>query len=267
MRTCFVIQPFDSGKFDKRFDSIFKPAIQNSGMEAYRVDRDVSATVLIQAIENNIRRAAICLADITTDNPNVWYELGYALASNRRVVMVCSDEREKEGKKYPFDIQHRAILVYKTEAPQDFKDFQIRLTDKLSAMLTQADVIEQLAENEPIAAVAGLSQPELSVLAIAAGSTPDDEHPTALWGVKNDVERAGLTNLGFSLGLRRLKSKGFLAICEMSDDNSYGTFEGLLVTSKGWEWIENNESKFVLHNQTSKKKPPNFSDMDENSPF
>ena len=28
MPTCFVIQPFDSGKFDKRFEDVYKPAIE-----------------------------------------------------------------------------------------------------------------------------------------------------------------------------------------------------------------------------------------------
>ena len=40
MAMCFVIQPFDSGKFDKRFDGVYKPAIEAAGLEAYRVDRD-----------------------------------------------------------------------------------------------------------------------------------------------------------------------------------------------------------------------------------
>jgi len=39
MTTCFVIQPFDSGKFDKRFMDVYKPAIEAAGLEAYRVDR------------------------------------------------------------------------------------------------------------------------------------------------------------------------------------------------------------------------------------
>lgn len=237
-------------------------------MEAYRVDRDVSATILIQAIEENIKRSAVCLADITTDNPNVWYELGYALASNRPVVMVCSDERAKEGKKFPFDIQHRAVLIYKTEAPQDFENFRKQLTERLSAMLSQANVIEQIAESESIADVDGLSQPELTVLAITAGSIPDDEQPTSLWAVKRDVERAGLTNIGFSLGLRRLKRKGLVTVCEMSDgNNSFETYEGLSVTAKGWEWIENNETKFILHNAHPKKPSAAFLDMDDNIPF
>jgi hypothetical protein len=35
MPTCFVIQPFDSGKFDKRFKETFAPAIVAAGFEPY----------------------------------------------------------------------------------------------------------------------------------------------------------------------------------------------------------------------------------------
>ncbi len=91
MTTCFVIQPFDGGKFDKRFSGVYKPAIEQAGLEAYRVDSDPGVSVPIESIEKGIRQATICLADISTDNPNVWYELGFAFASKRPVVMVCSD--------------------------------------------------------------------------------------------------------------------------------------------------------------------------------
>ena len=76
MPTCFIIQPFDAGKFDKRFEDVYEPAIRAAGVEPYRVDRDPGVDVPIDAIEDCIRGAAVCLADITTDNPNVWYELG-----------------------------------------------------------------------------------------------------------------------------------------------------------------------------------------------
>lgn len=79
MATCFVIQPFDSGKFDKRFEDIYKPAIEAAGLVAYRVNKDPGVSVLIESIEKGIRQAILCLADITEDNPNVWYELGFSL--------------------------------------------------------------------------------------------------------------------------------------------------------------------------------------------
>ncbi len=133
MPNCFVIQPFDSGKFDKRYEAVFKPPVEAAGLEPYRVDRDPTVEVPIEAIEEGIRNASICLADITSDNPNVWYELGFAFAAGRPVVMVCSDERT--GKKYPFDIQHRAVTPYQSEAPQDFNELQAAVTERLKSLL------------------------------------------------------------------------------------------------------------------------------------
>ena len=78
MNKCFVIQPFDNNKYDKRFVDIFKPAIENFGLEAYRIDKDLSVRIPIDEIERNITESQICFAEITTDNPNVWYELGFA---------------------------------------------------------------------------------------------------------------------------------------------------------------------------------------------
>ena len=54
MPTCFVIQPFDSGPYDKRFEQTFKPAITAAGLEPYRVDQDPRVVVPIDSIESGI---------------------------------------------------------------------------------------------------------------------------------------------------------------------------------------------------------------------
>ena len=59
----------------------------------YRVDEDASVLIPIERIEENIRKASICVAEITTNNPNVWYEVGYAMAAQVPVILLCSDER------------------------------------------------------------------------------------------------------------------------------------------------------------------------------
>lgn len=89
MATCFVIQPFDRALFDKRYAEVFAPAISDAGLEPYRVDQDPSSSVPIQDIEAGIRGAVLCFAEITTDNPNVWFELGYAIAAGKSVVLAC----------------------------------------------------------------------------------------------------------------------------------------------------------------------------------
>ena len=83
MDRCFVMQPFDGGKFDKRFDDVLAPAITAADLEPYRVDRDPGVTIPIEDIQSGIESSRACLADITADNPNVWFELGYAIASRR----------------------------------------------------------------------------------------------------------------------------------------------------------------------------------------
>ena len=88
---CFVIQPFDKGKFDKRFRDDFMPALKDAGFKAYRVHEDPAPDVLMDAIEDGIRLAPLVLADVTTDNPNVWYELGYAFALRKPVILICEE--------------------------------------------------------------------------------------------------------------------------------------------------------------------------------
>ncbi len=245
MTTCFVIQPFDSGKFDKRFTDVYKPAIEAAGLEAYRVDKDHSVLVPIDAIEEGIRKAAVCLADITADNPNVWYELGFAFASGRPIVMVCSDERI--GNKYPFDIQHRSIIPYLADSPSDFDKLRESLTSRIKALAQKGETLQRLAEADPIAPVEGLSQVEIIVLAIIAGNSFLPSGGVAVFSAKRDCERAGITNMGFNIGIRRLTVKGFIEMTELYDQDQRENYDGVRVTSTGWEWIDINESRFVLH--------------------
>jgi hypothetical protein len=263
MPLCFVIQPFDSGKFDKRFDDVYRPAIEAAGLDAYRVDRDPGVDVPIDAIEEGIRNATVCLADITTDNPNVWYELGFAFAAGRPVVMVCSKERP--DKKYPFDIQHRTIIPYGADSPSDFEALKNSLTTRIKAVLTKGETIRQIEEQEQVSPIEGLTQPELFVLAEIAGSIFLPHSGVAVYSVKNDL-RSVLTGFGFSLGLRRLITRGFVQIREEENYNGE-TSEALFLTEKAWGWIDKHEDLFVIRRAPKGNTAP-APDLDEdNIPF
>ena len=219
--TCFVIQPFDKGPFDKRFAEVLKPAIRKAGLKPYRVDEDDSADVPVESIEEGIRSAVVCLADISTDNPNVWYELGFAYASGTPVVMVCSESRE--GKKYPFDIQHRKILPYRADSISDFEALGDGITRRLQAAMRKGATIRQLADtSQVVAPVAGLSQPEMSVLAVLAGSLQNPSGIFRLWNLRQDCERAQVTAFGVNLALRKLQTKDFIRIVEEEETEHYG---------------------------------------------
>lgn len=260
MTTCFVIQPFDSGEFDKRFEDVIEPAIEAAGLKAYRVDRDPKVEVPIEAIETGIRNAAICLADITTDNPNVWYELGYAFAAARPVVMVCLEKRASTG--FPFDIQHRTVITYKTEAPRDFEILRKTLTDRIKALLDNAETIRQIVEAEPLATTEGLSQPELRVLAVLASETAIPDTWTGVWTLKHNVERSGLTSIGFAFGFKRLSDKGLIESIDEPDEHGE-SYSLTRLTSSGWDWMDQNESLFVLKKTASSKSDG----LEDETPF
>jgi hypothetical protein len=257
MPTCFVIQPFDDGRFDKRFNDVYKPALVQAGFEPYRADRDPSVDVPIDSIEEGIRTSTICLADITTDNPNVWYELGYAFAARRSVVMVCADERA--GGKFPFDIQHRSVIKYRSESSSDFEELRSKITERAVALRQRAET-DKLIENEQVAPQEGLSAIEVQVLALAASRTATLEGSIAEFQLENAAESSGLTGIGLRLALRRLKRRRFVRIFEEMDYEE--SYSAVALTEQGWSWIDDHESLFVLH-----KKPSQQADFDDDIPF
>lgn len=259
MATCFVMQPFDGGAYDERYKGVYVPAIVAAGYDPYRVDHDPSVSVPIESIETGIRNAVVCLADISENNPNVWYELGFALATGKQVVMVC-----KEGRvKFPFDIQHRTIITYRTESPSDFDKLGADITAKIKAYVEKAEVLQAMSEKDEFVPVAGLSPVELRVVAILAG-VHDIDGLTPIHSAKDDAERAGVTDVGFNLGLRKLLSKKLVEYGDLSDRYNGNEYSGIGLTEKGWQWVEDNEALFVLHRQPNR---PRMADADDSIPF
>jgi hypothetical protein len=165
--------------------------------------------------------------------------------------MVCSDERTSN--KFPFDIQHRRVVTYKTESPSDFASLRETLTKTFEALLAQPETIQRFTDSTPLADEGGLTQPEIIVLGVVANNAflPGSEVPA--YSVRNDAERAGSTVLGFNLGVRRLINRGYLEEFEISDPHQEENYPGLRITEKGWQWIETNDSRFLLE---AKKEIP-----------
>ena len=244
MQTCFVIQPFDSGKFDRRFRDIYKPTLADAGLEAYRVDEDPSVQVPIDAIHDGINKATICLADITTDNSNVWYELGYAFAANCPVIMICSNERQG---KFPFDIHHRSIIRYTSDSPSDFEELKNKISEKARALLTKSASPIRVAETEPTTPIEELSQIEIEVLAAFLEGATISESEMHLFSLEHEVVPSKLTPVQFRLAFQELKDKSFVEFVKIADQD-YGepnNYNGARITPDGWSWIKENKSHFI----------------------
>ena len=232
MPKCFVIQPFDNERFDKRYEDVFAPAIRDAALEPYRVDQDPSVVVPINDIQNGIASCDVCLAEISTDNPNVWFELGYAIASDRQVVLLCSDEREE---RYPFDVQHRSIIEYGTQSSSDFEKARSAITSRLKAVLNGEVILSQPALERSVSRTLGLD--EALGLVIFAESVHDlEEDGKTVFELVRRLKKVGLSHLKASLSVQFLIDEGFLERYDFTNpfDESYTQIR---LTPHGRSWL------------------------------
>lgn len=247
---CFVIQPFDKDKFDKRFTDIFEPAIKKAGLIPYRVDRDPSVRVPIEDIENKIQESKICFAEITTDNPNVWYELGYAFASRKDVIMVCSDERNG---KFPFDIQHKQIITYKTTSKSDYENLESAITEKIIAFLKVSKTVKTLSLT-PVTAREGLESHEIALLILLMENNLSSEDSYSLYQLKQEMNKAGYTDIATSIAVRTLSAKKMIeTLKEVDEYNNQEEYIASRLLPAGENWIMENQDKieFRIKEQNS----------------
>jgi len=201
MPRCFVMQPFDGGEFDRRFDEIYKLAIEEAGFEPYRVDRDPGASIPIQSIESGINSSIACFADVTIDNPNVWFELGYAISAKKPLCLICGQERER----FPFDIQHRKIIRYRKLSPSDFSTLHREIVERLKTIDASDQTIENLLLDEQDKTLKSeIVFLDFSALCIVFENQESDLDHVSAWIITNAMEKVGFTKLATRIALKRL---------------------------------------------------------------
>ena len=249
MEQCFVIQPFDDGGgFDERYDQVCDPAIRNANLKQYRVDRDPNANIPIEKIEDGIRVSRVCFADITEDNPNVWFELGYAIAARREVVLICSSKRAR----FPFDVQHRNIIKYDTGSPSDFATLQGRITERLVAVCKQEARLEDLANASPVATVQGLETFEIAVFVTVSQRCHAPESSLSVYYLGEELRKAGFLPIATTLGVRGLILKGMLRSSTETDPNHGESYSAISPTDNDIQWLLRNLDKLKLTTESGR---------------
>lgn len=102
----FVLMPFDE-KFDDTYKFGIKGAAEDAGAYAERVDEQIFQEGILERIFNQINKADVVVADMTDRNPNVFYEVGYAHALGKIVLLLTQNADD-----IPFDLKHRPHIVY-----------------------------------------------------------------------------------------------------------------------------------------------------------
>ncbi len=102
----FVIMPFGDD-FEPIYERFIKPVLSTSGFEVKRADDIESQQNILRDIVESIDSSFLVVADLSTTNPNVFYELGLAHASRKPVILITQSIEE-----VPFDLRSYRLLEY-----------------------------------------------------------------------------------------------------------------------------------------------------------
>ncbi|EOV0352510.1 hypothetical protein ACOIPL_001329 [Vibrio fluvialis] len=114
--SCFVIMPiadqkgYDDGHFTLVYEDIIKPAIIAAGMEVEqaRADEVKNSNLIHLDILRKVIESDIAICDMSSRNPNVFYELGMRQAFDKPTVLI-----RDEDTMVPFDINGLRYVEYK----------------------------------------------------------------------------------------------------------------------------------------------------------
>jgi hypothetical protein len=237
------MQPFDRGRYDSLYEQVFDPAIRNAELKPYRVDNDPAASIPIETIEEEITKSLACFAEISEDNPNVWFELGYALARERPLCLVCSAARTK----FPFDVQHRKIIPYPTQPlPKDYEELKRAITDRLIAVVAKEESRRQNAETASTLSVlpetSGLEPHEM--LALTLIFEDHFSQGTIPYQLADAMKKGGYINTATNLAVTGLRRKRLVEMRPVeTQDYPQDRF---FVTELGEGWLLSNQHKLNL---------------------
>ncbi|THK40733.1 hypothetical protein E8Q33_11765 [Methylophaga sp. SB9B] len=246
--TCFVIQSFDGGTYDRRYRETIKPALLKAEVEPQRADEILGLNPVIDKIETAIESASICIAEVSEDNPNVWLELGYALALDRPTVILC-DKSKRE--KLPFDIQHRPIIFYRTDSRSGYEELESSIVKWIRNELDSSKRISNIRMLKPGSEKAtDFEDYEVAILSLAFAFWPTTSGSIGHWQLEQKLKEMNFTEIALALGVSGLVEKGYLNEKLLIDtDYNNEEYKAYSVTNAAIKWLQENKNLLEVKKQ------------------
>src|SRR3977135_4610269 len=112
--TCFVVMgfgkktDFETGRvldLNKSYKNLIKPAVEAAGLKCIRADEIVHSGLIDVPMYEQLLKADVVVADLSTSNRNAIYELGVRHALRPYTTVVIAED---EIKTFPFAVKHVA---------------------------------------------------------------------------------------------------------------------------------------------------------------
>ena len=114
----FTLMEFGN-PYTEIYDTLIKPTVEEEGFRCVKSDDIYRTRAVIEDIWENINKAALVIAEISSNNPNVMYELGICHTVGKNVMMITQDPNE-----VPFNFRHLRFYPYSNDIPgsEDLKN-------------------------------------------------------------------------------------------------------------------------------------------------
>lgn len=102
----FVVMQFSS-PFNELYQDVIKPICDEYKLKVLRADETYGPGLIIADITKEIAESRIVIAEVSPQNSNVFYEVGYAHALNKPTILIA-----EKSVKLPFDVSPFRTLFY-----------------------------------------------------------------------------------------------------------------------------------------------------------
>ncbi|OQW38426.1 MAG: hypothetical protein A4S08_09900 [Proteobacteria bacterium SG_bin4] len=148
---CFVLMPFGkkpaiSGilvDFDAVYHELIAPAIRAAGLDPLRADEEMAGGIIHKPMFERLILCEYAIADLTTANANVFYELGlrHAVRSSSTLLLFAKDTGQ-----LPFDVAPLRSFLYDLGTDGKPKDPEIAV----ASLTTQLQEARQQLADSPV---------------------------------------------------------------------------------------------------------------------
>jgi len=107
--TAFIVMQFTS-PYNEVYSHVIKAACEEFDVEPVRADEIYGPGIIIKDVVDRIAKSQLIIADISPTNPNVYFEVGYALALGKPIILLA--QRPQPGAALPFDLSSFRVLFY-----------------------------------------------------------------------------------------------------------------------------------------------------------
>lgn len=124
---CFVIMPF-AETLTRIYTEVIKPTVESRDLVCLRADDITTNGAIMDHVWKSICEARFLIADLTSRNANVFYELGIAHTVGKETILIAQNDHGSLGR--PFDVSHLRYVPY-----DDTPDGRAELRTNLDAMI------------------------------------------------------------------------------------------------------------------------------------